>query len=221
MDESTAKPHRLQVTGASAGYAGRLIIEDNHLTVRAGDCMGLLGANGSGKSTLLRAITGQIKLAAGEVAIDGIDLRRHPEAAKRGFAYAVDGASLPQTLTGAEYLEFVASIRGCNPRQWPYGDVIGPLGLQSWLGEQLGACSLGTQMKFSIAAALLDTPKLVILDESLNGLDPIAAWQAKRIIADIVSTGRHAVVVATHVLETVTSLCNRAVFMEAGQLTHC
>ena len=210
----------LRVAAVTVGYDRTPVIADVAFCVRRGDCMGLLGVNGAGKSTLLRAITGQLPLRSGQVWISGVDLGRYPERAKRGFGYAVDGASLPMTLTGAEYLELVASIRGCHPRDWPFGDMIEPLGLRKWLGEPIGACSLGTQMKLSIAAALLDTPPLIILDESLNGLDPVAAWQVKRMVAAIMRTGRHGVVLATHVLETITSVCNCAMFIEAGRVAH-
>ena len=210
----------LRATSVVAGYTRLPVISDVTFRVRPGECLGLLGANGAGKSTLLGALTGQLALRGGEVWIDGVDLGRDPEEAKRRFGYAVEGTSLPMTLTSGQYLELVASIRGCHPRHWPFGDVIEPLGLRKWLGEQIGSCSLGTRMKLSMAAALLDTPPLIILDESLNGLDPVAAWQAKRMIAAIVRTGRHGVVLATHVLETITSVCNCALFLEDGRISH-
>ncbi len=210
----------MRAEGCAAGYGRRAIVSDVSFSVHGGDVLGLLGANGSGKSTLLRALTGQIGLQEGDVTIGGVGLRRDPERAKRGFGYAVDGAELPLSLTGADYLELVASIRGCGARAWPSGDALAALGTRGWLTVPLGACSLGTRAKFSIAAALLGGPPLAIFDESLNGLDPVAAWQAKRLIAAFVESGERAVILSSHVLETVAQVCNRAVFLSAGTVSH-
>jgi ABC-2 type transport system ATP-binding protein len=210
----------LEARGVSAGYDGRAIVGDIVLRIASGDFVGLLGANGAGKSTLLRALTGQIPLLEGQVLIGGIDLHAAPERAKRGFGYAVDGAALPQSLTGAQYFEFVASIRGCAANDWPLGDLIGPLSLGPYLRRMIGDCSLGTRMKISLAGAMLGGPGLLILDESLNGLDPVSAWRVRRRLAELVRTGRHAVLLASHAIETIAVSCSGAVFLAEGRIAH-
>lgn len=207
----------LTVRGVGAGYGGLRIVEDIDVALRLGDVLGLLGANGSGKSTLLKAITGQIRLMTGSVAIAGVDLRQSPERAKAAFGLAIDGPELPSMLSGRQYLELVASIRACAANDWP-GDVLGRLGLSAWLARPIAEYSLGTRAKISIAAALLGSPKLLIFDESLNGLDPLAAFEVKEIIRERAASGRHAVVVSTHVVETVPALCNRAIFLADGRI---
>ena len=208
----------LNVTGLSAGYGRKLIVSGVDIALRPGDILGLLGANGSGKSTLLKAISGQLPPFAGEVKIAGVSLAAAPEIAKARLGYAVESSDLPLNLTGRQYLELIASIRHCEALRWPCGDVIGRLGLAAWLDAPIGQYSLGTRAKISIAAALLGGPALLILDESLNGLDPLAAWEAKQMIAQLASTGRHAVIVSTHVVEAVPALCNRALFLAEGQI---
>ena len=210
----------LAVSGLGAGYGRTRIVRDVDLVVEPGSWFGLLGANGSGKSTLLRAITGQIRLQDGQVLVGGIDMAKAPERAKRLIGYAVDGADLPEGLTGRQYLELVASIRGCRADCWPFGDIIEPLSLTRWIDARIGNCSLGTRMKISLAAALLNGPPLLILDESLNGLDPVANWRVRQILADLVRTGRHAVVLSTHMVETVAAACTDVIFLEDGQITH-
>jgi ABC-2 type transport system ATP-binding protein len=126
--------------------------------------------------------------------------------AKAQFGYAVEGGDLPENLTGRQYLELVASIRSC-PLRWPCGDLIGRLQLPAWLHLPMRQYSMGTRAKISIAAAMLGGPKLLIFDESLNGLDPLAAWEVKRMILEMTSSGRHAVIVSTHVVEAVPALC--------------
>lgn len=207
----------LSVMGLSAGYDRKVIVAGVDLDLQAGDVLGLLGANGSGKSTLLKAISGQIQPFAGKVTIAGLSLQAAPELAKARFGYAVDGADLPLNLTGRQYLELVASIRHCKPLHWACGDVIGRLALAAWLDLPIRQYSMGTRAKISIAASMLGLPKLLMFDESLNGLDPLAAWETKQMIVELAKTG-HAVIVSTHVVEAVPALCNRALFLAGGKI---
>ena len=218
MDSSIDPAEILAVRGLSAGYAGRAVVSGIDLSLDRGDILGLLGANGSGKSTLLRAMTGQIRPLGGTVAIDGADLVRAPERTKSGFGLAVDPFDLPAALSGRQYLQLVASIRGCAEDDWPGGDVIERLGLKRWIERPIAEYSLGTRAKIAIAAALLGTPPLLILDESLNGLDPLAAFEVKRIILTLASNGGHAVIISTHVVEAVPGLCNRAILLADGRM---
>jgi ABC-2 type transport system ATP-binding protein len=196
-------PELLLVCGLSAGYGGHKVIAGIDLGLARGEILGLLGANGSGKSTLLKAVTGQLHAMAGSVAIDGIDLTQAPEAAKAKFGLAIDAPDLPAALTGRQYLELVAAIRGCAADAWPVPDLLARLELANWLDTLIGAYSLGTRAKISIAAALLGAPPLLIFDETLNGLDPVAASEVKAMIAALAGSGRHGVIVSTHLAETV------------------
>jgi ABC-2 type transport system ATP-binding protein len=210
----------LHAEAVTAGYGKRRVIESIDLELHPGDFLGLLGANGSGKSTLLRALTGQIPLIAGRVLIGGIDLADAPEYAKRNFGFAVDAADLPQSLTARQYLELVASIRGCHADAWPCGDLLTPLSLHDWLDTRISDCSLGTRMKISLAAALLGGPKLLILDESLNGLDPRSNWRIRRILTHMVRNFGHAVMLSSHATETIALTCSGAAFLDNGRIVH-
>ncbi|RWE77188.1 MAG: ABC transporter ATP-binding protein, partial [Mesorhizobium sp.] len=92
------------------------------------------------------------------------------------------------------------------------------LELGRWMDRPIAEYSLGTRAKVAILAALLGRPPLLIFDETLNGLDPVAAWEVKRVITALCASGRHAVIVSTHVVEAVPALCNRAVLMADGSL---
>ncbi|WP_292454925.1 ATP-binding cassette domain-containing protein, partial [Mesorhizobium sp.] len=113
----------LAVSGLSAGYRGRAVVRGIDLSLRRGDMLGLIGANGSGKSTLVRAITGQIPLLGGSVMVDDVDLAAAPERAKAGFGLAIEPHELPAALSGRQYIELVASIRGCAPNDLPGADL--------------------------------------------------------------------------------------------------
>ena len=210
----------LEVAGVSAGYGRTAVIHGVDLEVRAGQWLGLLGANGSGKSTLLRAITGQVGVMLGAVRIGGQSLTGAALEAKRLFGCAVEVGELPEALTGRQYIGLVASVRGCPADDWPSPDLPEHLGVASWMDTVIGACSLGTRAKFSILAALLGSPPLLILDESLNGLDPVVSWRARLLLRDMVASGRHAVILSTHMVEAVGAFCTDVVFMSEGRLAY-
>jgi len=218
MDSAADCPEALAVRDLSADYGGHPVVGGIELTLNRGDVLGLLGANGSGKSTLLKAITGQIRLFGGSVAVNGVDLAGAPERAKGGFGLAIDVPDLPAALSGRQYLQLVASIRGCAEDDWPGVDVAERLSLKRWIDRPIAEYSLGTRAKVAIAAALLGAPPLLIFDESLNGLDPLAAWEVKRVILALAASGRHAVIISTHVVEAVPGLCNRAVLLAEGSI---
>ncbi len=208
----------LELRSVSAGYSGRPVVSGIDLTLRRGEILGLLGANGSGKSTLVKAFTGQLPLLAGSVSIDGIDMAAAPEQAKACLGLAVDFGEVPTSLTGRQYLELVASIRRCAPDAWPAQDLPSLLAVERWIERPVATCSLGTRMKISILAALLGAPPLLVFDESLNGLDPVVAFRMKRLIADLAASGRHGIVLSTHVVETIPTVCTRAVFLAEGSV---
>jgi ABC-2 type transport system ATP-binding protein len=208
----------LAAEGVIAGYGGRPIIKGVDLVLRRGEILGLLGANGAGKSTLVKALTGQLRLTSGKVTVAGIDMAEAPERAKAELGLAVDIGEVPTALTGRQYLELVASIRGCAADAWPADDLVATLNLERWIDRPIATYSLGTRMKISIAASLLGSPPLIIFDESLNGLDPVAAFNMKRMIKSLAATGRHAIILATHVVETIPSLCTRAIFLAGGMI---
>lgn len=209
----------LMASAVSAGYRGVARVADIDLAVEPGDFLVLLGANGSGKSTLMRAVSGQISLLTGAVRIDGIDMASTPEAAKRSIGYAVEPYDLPETLTGAQYLDLIASIRGCSARDWPCDELDEVLQFRPWLRTTISAYSLGTRMKLSIMGALLGAPKLLLLDESLNGLDPLMLFRVRRIFAALCAKG-HGVILSTHMVGTIGADCTGIVFLEHGRCRH-
>ncbi len=209
-------PVLLDAADVSAGYGATIVLRAAGIRLRAGEWLGLLGANGSGKSTFLRAITGQIPLQSGGITLAGIALDAAPERAKAAFGYAVDPSELPQNLTGRQYIRLVASIRGCGPAAWPHDDLLGLLALTPHLDKPIHACSLGTQGKIAVAAALLGAPPLIILDEALNGLDPLVSIRLRRLLRAMAGTGRHAIILATHSLEQVAQDATTVLLLHDG-----
>ena len=214
------QPAILEVSELSAGYGGRPAIAGASLTLHGGQLLGLIGPNGAGKSTLLRAVAGLIPAWSGEVRIGGHSIGTARERALARLGFAVDPAELPDVLTSRQYLQMVASVRGCAPDDWPEPDLDQTLGFVPWLDTVLGQCSLGTRAKVSVAAALLGAPPLLVLDESLNGLDPVSSWRLRQVLARMVRSGRHAAILSTHQVELLGSLCTDVVYADEGRIAH-
>jgi len=212
------EPH-LAASGITAGYGGHAVIHDIDLVVRPGDFTILLGANGSGKSTLMRALSGQLALHSGTIHLSGIDLATSPETAKRHLGYAVDAPDLPANLTGAQYLDLLASIRRCAPTAFSGGNLIETLQFTRWLAQPIAAYSLGTRMKLAILGALLGAPDLIMLDESLNGLDPLILARTRRLLTTLCAAG-HSIILSTHMLGTIGDECSEILFLSDGSCTH-
>ncbi len=205
----------LSAKDISAGYGGNAVVRDVELMLRPGDYIAIVGANGSGKSTLLRALSGLLPLRTGSVHIGRHDLMRTPERAKAGLGYAVDAPDLPDDLTGSQYLELVASIKKCAARAWLGGDMIAPLQFEPWLPVMIRTYSLGTKMKLSIMAALLGAPPVVILDKSLNGLDPLALHRVRTRLTAMRVAG-HGVIASTHMINVIAPDCTQIMLIEQG-----
>jgi len=217
--DKTAGDLLVDAAGIVAGYGSGRVLRGVDITLRRGEIVGVLGANGAGKSTFLKVLTGQLPPLAGEVRIDGVDLAAAPERAKARFGLAVDLNEVPLPLTGRQYLELVASIRGCAADAWPEGeDAIALLALERWIDGPIATFSLGTRMKIAIAAALLGAPPLLIFDESLNGLDPVTAYNVKQLFRRLAASGRHGILVCTHIVEIVPALCTEALFLTGGEI---
>ena len=206
--------NRLSISGLHKHYRNQAALSGIDLDLGDGVLLGLFGANGSGKSTLLRCIAGIDKPDAGRIVIDGIDLALNPVGARARLGYAVDTASLPPQLSGRQCIELVARVRGASALPWP---LVEALDLARWLDSSVETCSLGTRQKLSVVLALIGEPRLLLLDESLNGLDPVAAFTLKTHLRHLTREQGCSVLLATHAMDTV-DLWDEAILLEGSIL---
>jgi ABC-2 type transport system ATP-binding protein len=186
--------------------------------VAKGEFVALIGPNGSGKTTLLRAVGGVIRPDAGAVRIDGCDLAREPLAAKSRLGFAVDPTLLPGALTGRQCLALFAGARGLGAVPEATLALAAELGFAPWLERPVESYSLGTRQKLGILCGLVGEPPLLVLDEPLNGLDPLSAYELKRYLARRVADGSAGVLLATHGLEVAERFITRAVLLLGGEI---
>ncbi len=202
----------------SKRYGDKLAVDDLSFEVAPGEVLGFLGANGAGKSTTMRMIAGFIAPSAGQVTVCGHDIERAPVAAKSCMGYLPEGAPSYGEMTVAEFLDFVADIRGLvgAQRRLRRNVVIERLALEPVIDQVIDTLSKGFRRRVGLAQALVHDPRVLILDEPTDGLDPNQKHEVRRLINDL---GRDKlVIVSTHILEEVHEVCTRAIIIAHGRI---
>ena len=189
------------------------------LSVEAGDIYGFIGHNGAGKTTTLKCISGILPFEEGKIFIDGIDIQKDPMAAKRIMRYIPDNPDLYTFLTGAGYLNFLCDIYGIDEttRRARIAKYAALFEIENKLGDLVGSYSHGMCQKLALIGALVQQPKLLMLDEPFVGLDPKAAHTLKGIMHEMVENGS-AIFFSTHVLEVAEKLCSKIAIIKNGRL---
>ncbi len=198
---------------------GKTAVDHLDLRVEYGELYALLGPNGAGKTTTLRMIAGLLPADSGDIAICGIDARRHPVAAKRLTAWLPDEPMLYDKLTPIEYLEFVAGLWDVDPlaARRSADDLLQILDLFDQRHERCEGFSRGMKQKVALAGALIHDPRLLMLDEPLTGLDAAIARQVKDLLAERICRGA-AIILTTHILEVAERLADRIGIIQNGRL---
>lgn len=204
----------------SRRFGHKLIIHDVSLELARGEVLGLLGHNGAGKSTTLQMLTGCLLPDSGEIEICGVNLRQKPTLAKARIGYLPETPPLYRELCVSDYLTFAARLRGMKP-----ADVTSALnlsmqrcGLESVRKKTISTLSKGYQQRVGIAQAIIHSPAVIVLDEPTVGLDPAQIRDIRRLIRELGDTA--SVILSTHLLSEVESVCDRVEIMQHGRLIY-
>ena len=209
----------IEVSHLSKKYGTHPAIEDLSFTVGDGQIFGLLGPNGAGKSTTMNIITGYISATDGTVKIDGHDIADEPAAAKACIGYLPELPPLYQDMTVQEYLLFVAELKGTRKkadRAAAVEHAAARAGLQGMEQRLIRNLSKGYRQRVGIAAALLGTPKIIILDEPTVGLDPAQVIEIRKLIRELGQA--HTVILSSHILSEVQAVCQQVLILSKGRL---
>ena len=209
----------VEVNHVSKSFGDRRAVATVSFSVQGGEVLGLLGPNGSGKSTLMKTIVGIIKPDTGSIRVLGTDVASDPVAIKGMIGYVPESPRLYEFLSGAEYLDFVADIHGLakGDRQERIIEFLKALDLEGRENELIHGYSQGMKQKLAIIAALLHHPRVLILDEPLNALDPRSARIVKELLHKFKDNGIPTIF-STHVLEIADAMCDRIIIMEGGRI---
>lgn len=207
----------LELRGLTRTYGRRAAIDSLDLSVHVGDVYGFLGPNGAGKTTAIRCALGLIRRDRGDVAIFGE--RAHP-ALLRNVGAIVETPAFHGWMTGRENLEIAAAIHGLAPRDAAVEipRVLDRVGLTERSQDPAGAYSLGMRQRLAIARALLGRPKLLILDEPTNGLDPRGMREVRDLVRSLALHDAITVFLSSHLLGEVQAICNRVGIVQEGKM---
>jgi len=207
----------LHISELQHRYGRNEVLRGVELVLHPGELVGLVGPNGAGKSTLLRCIVGAEAIQHGAIQVAGFDIARASFQARACLGVAVEPERLPNLLTARQCQELVADIRHERAALPASFELCGALGLAPWLDRPVHEYSLGTRQKLAIVLALIGTPRLVILDEVLNGLDPLSAYALKEALRRRTQQGA-CVLLATHGLEVAERFLDRAALLLDGRI---
>ena len=208
----------IEVTGLSKRYRERVAVEDLTFTVPEGEILGFLGPNGAGKSTTMKILTGYLPASGGTVKVAGFDVFEEPYEVKRRIGYLPETPPLYPEMTVRGYLKFVASIKGVRRGQMAaeLERVAHATGVADVMDRLIQNLSKGYRQRVGVAQALLADPPVLILDEPTEGLDPNQRADVRQLIKGL--SGKHTVILSTHLLSEVTVTCERVLILNQGRM---
>ncbi|MGI0091266.1 MAG: ABC transporter ATP-binding protein [Nitrososphaerales archaeon] len=212
-------PTSISVERIAKDYGNVRALNGVNTKIESGEVRGLLGANGSGKSTLMKILLGLVRPDNGLVTIEGIDPSIDSIAVRNIVGYVPETPRLYEFLSGIEYLDFVADLYGLatDTKKQRIDEYLEAFELGEQGNDLLSGYSLGMRQKIAISAALIHKPKVLILDEALNGLDPRTAKIVKDTITKLASDGV-TVLFSTHVLEIAEAICQKITILDKGRI---
>ena len=208
----------LKTEGLSHRYSSNWAIRNIDIEINEAGITGLLGSNGAGKSTTMNIICGVLNQTEGSVQINGIDLRKDPEAARQSLGFLPQNPPLYTDLTVDEYLRYAAELRQVPGAQVGKAveDVKERCGIAHFSSRLIRNLSGGYRQRVGIAQAIIHQPRLVVMDEPTNGLDPNQLLEVRKLIREIARD--HAVLLSSHILSEIHLLCKNIIMIESGKI---
>ena len=184
-------------------------------SVKEGEVLGFLGPNGAGKSTTMRMITGFLPPTSGTAVLNGHDVLLDPIAAKRDLGYLPESAPSYRAMTVRDYLKFIAEVRGKGEAE--VNEALRLAKLEDKAGQTIETLSKGYRQRTAFAAAIIHDPKVLIMDEPTDGLDPNQKYTVREMIKEMAKKGK-AIIISTHILEEVDAVCSKVVVISDGEV---
>jgi len=208
----------LKIEDLSHRYTSSWAVRDINIEIDQKGVIGLLGSNGAGKSTIMNIVCGVLKQTEGIVYINGIDIKKEPERAKRQLGFLPQTPPLYLDFTVQEYLTYAADLRFIEKTsvKQAVGEAMEKCGISHFSSRLIKNLSGGYRQRAGIAQAIIHKPSLVILDEPTNGLDPNQIIEARKLIKEI--SIDHTVLLSSHVLSEISILCRDIIMVEGGRI---
>ncbi|UFQ98959.1 ABC transporter ATP-binding protein [Pseudomonas wenzhouensis] len=208
----------IEIRNLTKRFAQHTAVDDLSFQVQPGEVLGFLGPNGAGKSTTMKMLTGFLAPTSGTASILGFDIQTQTLKAQRQIGYLPEGAPCYGDMTVRGFLEFIAEVRGFRgtEKKQRVQRAVEQVELEKVLEQSIETLSKGFKRRVGLAQAILHDPRVLILDEPTDGLDPNQKHQVRQLIQGLARD--KIVIISTHILEEVTALCTRAVVIAQGRL---
>ena len=208
----------IDIRNLTKRFAQHTAVDDLSFQVQPGEVLGFLGPNGAGKSTTMKMLTGFLAPTSGTASILGCDIQTQTLEAQRQIGYLPEGAPCYGDMTVRGFLDFIAEVRGFRgaEKKLRVQRAVEQVELDKVLEQSIETLSKGFKRRVGLAQAILHDPRVLILDEPTDGLDPNQKHQVRQLIQGLARD--KIVIISTHILEEVTALCSRAVVIAQGRL---
>ena len=208
----------LEVFQLRRAYGDFVAVDAVNFLIAKGEIVGLLGHNGAGKTTIMKMISGYLEPSAGSIRFDGLLLADHAKTLQQKIGYLPESLPVYPEMSVADYLDYAAELKGISgaEKAAEVKRVILATDIASKLLAPIATLSRGYKQRVGVAQALLGKPKLLILDEPTNGLDPTQTLQMRELIRSIAKDAT--VILSTHIMQEVDAICDRVLMMRAGNL---
>ena len=207
----------IEVEGIIKNYGSVVALDDVSFSVGEGEIVGFLGPNGAGKTTMMNIITGYLSSTSGTAKVCGIDVLEHPDEAKKKIGFLPEQPPLYNEMKVREYLGFVYELKNCSlNRKEHLKEVMQVTKIYDVKDRLIGNLSKGYRQRVGIAQALVGNPPVIIFDEPTVGLDPKQIIEIRNLIRNLGKS--HTVVLSTHILSEVQSVCDRILIINEGML---
>ena len=207
----------IRVEALTRSYGGLTAVDQVSFDIGTGEIVGLLGHNGAGKTTIMKMLTGFLEPTGGSIEIDGLDIDTEREAVQQRIGYLPENDPLYYEMTVIDYLDYAATLHGVPDaeRTDRIREAIVQTELSSKATDTIGTLSRGFCQRVGVAQTIMHKPRLLILDEPTNGLDPTQVQHMRDLIRVL---AQHAtVILSTHILQEVEAICTRVIIVHNGQ----
>ncbi|KYN76321.1 bacitracin ABC transporter ATP-binding protein [Clostridium sporogenes] len=207
----------LQVENIHKKIGKREIIKDVSFSVKEGEIFGFLGPNGAGKTTTIRMMVGLIAPTKGRIKIMGHDIQKERIKSLKNVGCIVENPDMYNDLTGMQNLKYYADLYGDITKE-RINEVAELVGLKDRINDKVKKYSLGMKQRLGLGQSILSNPKLLILDEPTNGLDPIGMHEFREIVKDIAKKNNSAVFISSHILSEIEQMCDHFAIINKGSI---
>ena len=209
----------LEAINLSKAYGSFTALSNLNLKIEGSKCVGFLGPNGAGKTTTLKIFTDLIRASSGQALINGFNVHTHKKAALASVGTVIETPEIYPSLTPREGLGLVAELRGVPhaERKKRIEDVVTEVNMQDWIDKRVGKFSKGMKQRIDVASALLNDPKILLLDEPTTGLDPRGMSEVRAIVKSLKNKER-LIFMSSHILSEVSDVCDEVAMIDHGKL---